>query len=291
MHSNIKRGVKMNETYLVSIKDEDKISYGIRKIGDSNYYREYKVKETMFENLVKEFPKLKKEIEIIFYKLGLNLSFPNPEQNIRRSGKTTKFNIRLIIYMFLLNKISSYDFFMDGAINYDRAKRRLDTFVKMLYRLYPVEVIDKSFKKLRHSHQIHIIKEFPNITINSPMQEGLPFSNECECITYIEVEENVLNLNKENERVKTMLIQTLQIIFEKMNNITKGNYTLKINYKDRTINIYKGKIFKKNVCSMTFNDFLLEFLNKDYMYQKYITIDCIKPLIKNFYTKLMGEEM
>lgn len=68
------------------------------------------MKQTMFESLVEEFPNQKYQLDIIFRKLGLDKSFPNPDYNTRRSGKTVKQHIRIFCPNVFVGRISIYDF-------------------------------------------------------------------------------------------------------------------------------------------------------------------------------------
>ena len=116
------------------------------------------MKQTMFESLVEEFPKQEKQLDIIFKKLGLDKSFPNPESSVRRSGKTSKRHIRLFIRMFLLKEFSYINFVGIGNNKYTRAKFESNFFGQMLEKLYPTEILDESIKRTQFGFEI--IKDF-----------------------------------------------------------------------------------------------------------------------------------
>ena len=116
------------------------------------------MKQTMFESLVDEFPKQEKQLDIIFRKLGLDKSFPNPESSVRRSGKTTKRHIRLFVRMFLLKEFSYIDFVGIGNNKYTRAKFESECFGQMLEKLYPKEILDEYIKRTQFGFEI--IKDF-----------------------------------------------------------------------------------------------------------------------------------
>ena len=116
------------------------------------------MKQTMFESLVEEFPKQEKQLDIIFRKLGLNKSFPNPESGVRRSGKTTKRRIRLFVRMFLLKEFSYIDFVGIGNNKYTRAKFDSECFGQMLEKLYSKEILDEYIKRTQFGFEI--IKDF-----------------------------------------------------------------------------------------------------------------------------------
>ena len=116
------------------------------------------MKQTMFESLVEEFPKQEKQLDIIFGKLGLIKSFPNPESSVRRSGKTTKRHIRLFVRMFLLKEFSYIDFVGIGNNKYTRAKFDSICFGQMLEKLYPKEILDECIKRTQFGFEI--IKDF-----------------------------------------------------------------------------------------------------------------------------------
>ena len=116
------------------------------------------MKQTMFESLVEEFPKQEKQLDIIFKKLGLDKSFPNPESSVRRSGKTTKRHIRLFVRMFLLKEFSYIDFVGIGNNKYTRATFESECFGQMLEKLYPKEILDEFIKRTHFGFEI--IKDF-----------------------------------------------------------------------------------------------------------------------------------
>ena len=116
------------------------------------------MKQTMFESLVEEFPKQEKQLYIIFRKLGLDKSFPNPESSVRRSGKTTKRHIRLFVRMFLLKEFIYIDFVGIGNNKYTRAKFESKHFGQMLEKLYSKEILDECIKRTQFGFEI--IKDF-----------------------------------------------------------------------------------------------------------------------------------
>ena len=116
------------------------------------------MKQTIFENLVEEFPKQEKQLEVIFGKLGLDKSFPNPESGARRSGKTTKRYIRLFVRMFLLKEFNYIDFVGIGNNKYTRATFESNFFGQMLEKLYPKEILDEYIKRTQFGFEI--IKDF-----------------------------------------------------------------------------------------------------------------------------------
>ena len=116
------------------------------------------MKQTMFESLVEEFPKQEQQLNILFRKLGLDKSFPNPESGARRSGKTTKRRIRLFVRMFLLKEFSYMDFVGIGNNKYTRAKFDSECFGQMLEKLYPTEILDECIKRTQFGFEI--IKDF-----------------------------------------------------------------------------------------------------------------------------------
>ena len=116
------------------------------------------MKQTMFESLVEEFPKQEKQLDIIFRKLGLDKSFPNPELGVRRSGKTTKRHIRLFVRMFLLKEFSYINFVGIGNNKYTRATFESECFGQMLEKLYPKEILDECIKRTQFGFEI--IKDF-----------------------------------------------------------------------------------------------------------------------------------
>ena len=116
------------------------------------------MKQTMFESLVEEFPKQEKQLDIIFRKLGLDKSFPNPESSVRRNGRTTKRHIRLFVRMFLLKEFSYIDFVGIGNNKYTRATFESEGFGQMLEKLYPKEILDGCIKRTQFGFEI--IKDF-----------------------------------------------------------------------------------------------------------------------------------
>ena len=116
------------------------------------------MKQTMFERLVEEFPKQEKQLDIIFRKLDLDKSFPNPEPGARRSGKTIKRHIRLFVRMFLLKEFSYIDFVGIGNNKYTRAKFDSECFGQMLEKLYLKEILDECIKRTQFGFEI--IKDF-----------------------------------------------------------------------------------------------------------------------------------
>lgn len=115
------------------------------------------MKQTMFENLVEEFPKQEQQLDIIFRKLGLDKPFPNPESGVRRSGKITKIHIICFVRMFLLREFSYIDFVGIGN-KYTRAEFESKHFGQMLEKLYPKEILDEYIKKTQFGFEI--IKDF-----------------------------------------------------------------------------------------------------------------------------------
>ena len=115
------------------------------------------MKQTMFESLVEKFPKHEKQLDIIFRKLGLDKSFPNPESSVRRSGKTTKRHIRLFVQMFLLKEFSYINFVGIGN-KYTLATFESNFFGQMLEKLYPKEILDEYIKRTQFGFEI--IKDF-----------------------------------------------------------------------------------------------------------------------------------
>ena len=116
------------------------------------------MKQTMFESLIEEFPKQEKQLNILFRKLGLDNSFPNPESSVRRSGRTTKRHIRLFVRMFLLKEFSYIDFVGIGNNKYTRATFESNFFGQMLEKLYPKEILDECIKRTQFGFEI--IKDF-----------------------------------------------------------------------------------------------------------------------------------
>ena len=112
----------------------------------------------MFESLVEEFPKQEKQLDIIFRKLGLNKSLPNPESSVRRSGKTTKRHIRLFVRMFLLKEFIYIDFVGIGNNKDTRATFESEYFGQMLEKLYSKEILDECIKRTQFGFEI--IKDF-----------------------------------------------------------------------------------------------------------------------------------
>lgn len=116
------------------------------------------MKQTMFESLVEEFPKQEQQLDIIFKKLSLDKSFPNPELGVRRSGKTIKRYIRLFVRMFLLKEFRYIDFVGIGNNKYTRAKFDSECFGQMLEKLYLKEILDECIKRTQFGFEI--IKDF-----------------------------------------------------------------------------------------------------------------------------------
>ena len=116
------------------------------------------MKQTMFESLVEEFPKQEKQLDIIFGKLGLDKSFPNPESTTQRSGRTIKRHLRLFVRMFLLKEFSYIDFVGIGNNKYTRATFESNFFGQMLEKLYPTEILDEGIKRTQFGFEI--IKDF-----------------------------------------------------------------------------------------------------------------------------------
>lgn len=114
------------------------------------------MKQTMFESLVEEFPKQEKQLDIIFRKLGLDKSFPNPDSIGRRSGKTIKQHIRIFVRMFLLKEFSYIDFVGVGREVYTRAKFDSNLFGQMLEKLYPKEILDECIERTDFGFEIVI---------------------------------------------------------------------------------------------------------------------------------------
>lgn len=117
-----------------------------------------KMKQTMFESLVEEFPNQKYQLDIIFRKLGLDKSFLNPESSVRRSGKTVKQHIRIFVRMFLLAESLYISFIGVGREVYTRAKFDSNLFGQMLEKLYPKEILDEGIKRTQFGFEI--IKDF-----------------------------------------------------------------------------------------------------------------------------------
>ena len=116
------------------------------------------MKQTMFESLIEEFPKQEKQLDTIFGKLGLDKSFPNPESNVRRSGRTTKRHIRLFVRMFLLKEFSYIDFVGIGNNKYTRVTFESECFGQILEKLYSKEILDECIKRTQFGFEI--IKDF-----------------------------------------------------------------------------------------------------------------------------------
>ena len=116
------------------------------------------MKQTMFESLVDEFLKQERQLDIIFGKLGLDKSFPNPESGVRRSDKTTKRHIRLFVRMFLLKEFSYIDFVGIGNNKYTRATFESNFFGQMLEKLYSKEILDEYIKRTLFGFEI--LKDF-----------------------------------------------------------------------------------------------------------------------------------
>jgi hypothetical protein len=117
-----------------------------------------KMKQTMFESLVEEFPNQEHQLDIIFRKLDLDKSFPNPEYNIRRSGKTVKQHIRIFVRMFLLAEFPYMTFVGVGREVYTRAKFDSNLFGQMLEKLYPKKILDECIERTEFGFEI--IKDF-----------------------------------------------------------------------------------------------------------------------------------
>ena len=117
-----------------------------------------KMKQTMFESLVEEFPNQEHQLDIIFRKLGLDKSFPNPDSIGRRSGKTVKQHIRIFVRMFLLAEFPYMTFVGVGREVYTRAKFDSNLFGQMLEKLYPKEILDECIKRTQFGFEI--IKDF-----------------------------------------------------------------------------------------------------------------------------------
>ena len=116
------------------------------------------MKQTMFESLVEEFPNQEHQLDIIFRKLDLDKSFPNPDYNIRRSGKTVKQHIRIFVRMFLLAEFPYMTFVGVGREVYTRAKFDSNLFGQMLEKLYPKKILDEYIEKTEFGFEI--IKDF-----------------------------------------------------------------------------------------------------------------------------------
>ena len=116
------------------------------------------MKQTMFESLVEEFPNQKQQLDIIFRKLELDKSFPNPESIGRRSGKTVKQHIRIFVRMFLLAEFPYMTFVGVGREVYTRAKFDSNLFGQMLEKLYPKEILDEYIGRTEFGFEI--IKDF-----------------------------------------------------------------------------------------------------------------------------------
>ena len=104
--------------------------------------------------MVEEFPNQKYQLDIIFRKLGLDKSFPNPEYNIRRSGKTIKQHIRIFVRMFLLAEFPYMTFVGVGREVYTRAKFDSNLFGQMLEKLYPKEILDEYIERTDFGFEI-----------------------------------------------------------------------------------------------------------------------------------------
>ena len=114
------------------------------------------MKQTMFESLVEEFPNQKYQLDIIFRKLGLDKSFPNPDCSVRRNGKTIKQLIRIFVRMFLLKEFSYMDFVGIGREVYTRARFESNLFGQMLEKLYPREILDEYIERTQFGFEIVI---------------------------------------------------------------------------------------------------------------------------------------
>ena len=117
-----------------------------------------KMKQTMFESLVEEFPNQEQQLDIIFRKLDLDKSFPNPDYNVRRSGKTVKQHIRIFVRMFLLAEFPYMTFVGVGREVYTRARFDSTLFGQMLEKLYPKEILDEYIERTEFGFEI--IKDF-----------------------------------------------------------------------------------------------------------------------------------
>lgn len=63
------------------------------------------MKQTMFESLVEEFPKQEKQLDIIFGKLGLDKSCPNPESGVQGSDTTINRYYIALVRVYLIKTI------------------------------------------------------------------------------------------------------------------------------------------------------------------------------------------
>lgn len=115
-----------------------------------------KMKQTMFESLVEEFPNQEHQLDIIFRKLGLDKSFPIPDYNTRRSGKTVKQHIRIFVRMFLLAEFPYMTFIGVGREVYTRARFDSNLFGQMLEKLYPKEILDECIERTDFGFEIVI---------------------------------------------------------------------------------------------------------------------------------------
>jgi hypothetical protein len=116
------------------------------------------MKQTMFESLVEEIPNQEQQLDIIFRKLDLDKSFPNPEVTVRRSGKTVKQYIRIFVRMFLLAEFPYMTFIGGGREVYTRAKFDSNLFGQMLEKLYPKEILDECIERTEFGFEI--LKDF-----------------------------------------------------------------------------------------------------------------------------------
>lgn len=116
------------------------------------------MKQTMFESLVEEFPNQEQQLNVIFRKLELDKSFPNPESNVRRSGKTARQHIRIFVRMFLLAEFPYMTFVGVGREVYTRARFDSNLFGQMLEKLYPKEILDEYIERTEFGFEI--IKDF-----------------------------------------------------------------------------------------------------------------------------------
>ena len=114
------------------------------------------MKQSMFESLVEEFPNQEQQLDIIFRKLRLDKSFPNPDYNTRRSGKTVKQHIRIFVRMFLLAEFPYMTFVGVGREVYTRAKFDSNLFGQMLEKLYPKEILDEYIERTDFGFEIVI---------------------------------------------------------------------------------------------------------------------------------------
>lgn len=151
--NRIKIKDRLLEAFCPDIPKEDYEQYSITfPLEDKTRF------DNMFRGLVDEFPKQEKQLDIIFRKLGLDKSFPNPESSVRRSGKTVKRHIRLFVRMFLLKEFSYIDFVGIGNDKYTRATFESKHFGQMLEKLYPKEILEEYIERTQFGFEI--IKDF-----------------------------------------------------------------------------------------------------------------------------------